>query len=122
MGLMGASLRLGIDAICPASGIPLGTLIVNIIGSFSLVLVYGVVKQKSKLSPNMIAGLGTGFLGSFTTISGVCGNAITAIQDGSYVLACENILLNMIVTFLAAMAAMMVNNMLLYRKGLAHND
>lgn len=48
---------------------PWGTYAVNILGSFLLGLVTGLVLGRGALSPAVRAALGTGFLGAFTTFS-----------------------------------------------------
>jgi CrcB protein len=63
-GLVGTSLRLGADALL---GDPIGTLIVNVAGSFVLGLLVSVLW--SRAPEWMRAGLGAGLLGSFTTFS-----------------------------------------------------
>lgn len=58
-----ASARLGKD-------FPYGTLIVNVIGSFLIALVLELaLRAKEALSPNLVLGLTTGFMGGFTTYS-----------------------------------------------------
>ena len=51
----------------PLAGYPLGTLAVNVVGSF--LLAYLVFHPRLPLSPGMRLGIGTGFLGAMTTFS-----------------------------------------------------
>jgi CrcB protein len=70
-GLVGTSLRLGIDALLPhdPAGFPVSTLMINVIGSFALGL---LVARAWPTAPAWLRlGLGTGLLGSFTTFSAV---------------------------------------------------
>ena len=69
-GLLGTGLRLGIDALLPhhaPGAFPLSTLLINVAGSFTLVLL--VARVWPTAPAWMRFGLGTGLLGSFTTFS-----------------------------------------------------
>lgn len=50
-------------------GLPLGTLVVNLLGSFLLGLLTGAVLARGVVNPTMKLVLGTGFMGAFTTFS-----------------------------------------------------
>lgn len=70
-GLIGTGLRLALDAALPhaASGLPVSTLIVNVLGSLALGILVARVWPKA---PEWLrGGLGAGVLGSFTTFSAV---------------------------------------------------
>lgn len=49
--------------------IPVGTLAVNLLGSFGLAFLLTLFYDKLQLSSSVKLGLGTGFFGSFTTFS-----------------------------------------------------
>ncbi len=51
------------------TSIPIGTLAVNVIGSFIIGVVYVFSEQHSILSPDLRAFLAVGFCGGFTTFS-----------------------------------------------------
>ena len=53
----------------PGEAFPWGTLIVNLVGSFAIAVVYELAIHVKTLSPNLVLGLATGFLGGFTTYS-----------------------------------------------------
>jgi len=66
-GFFGAISRYGISQVCKkklTSSFPYGTFIVNIIGSFGLGLLVSL-----SVSQNVLALLGVGFFGAFTTFS-----------------------------------------------------
>ena len=71
-GLIGAGLRLGIDALLPHTApgsFPWSTLLINVAGSFALGL---LVARVWPAAPGWLRyGLGTGVLGAFTTFSAV---------------------------------------------------
>jgi len=71
-GILGALSRyyLGftIDTIWHHS-LPLATLTINLIGCFLLALLTAYIARLNVLSSEVITGIGTGFIGSFTTFS-----------------------------------------------------
>jgi len=80
-GVLGTSLRLGIDAALPHpdDGLPVSTLLINVMGSFVLGL---LVARVWPTAPHWLrAGLGTGVLGSFTTFSAIAVSLVTLRDD-----------------------------------------
>ena len=76
-GLIGTTLRLGIEALVPhgPSEFPWSTLLINVVGSFTLGL---LVARLWPTAPEWLRfGLGTGLLGSFTTFSAVIASLLT---------------------------------------------
>ncbi|GAA3522026.1 fluoride efflux transporter CrcB [Aquimarina addita] len=53
----------------PTSGIPYGTFIANILGSFIIGIILGLALKNTILSQNTVLLLATGFCGGFTTFS-----------------------------------------------------
>ena len=75
-GMLGTAARWGIDLLLPHGGeaFPLGTLLVNLAGSFTLGL---LVARLWPVAPEWLrAGLGPGLLGSFTTFSALAVSAV----------------------------------------------
>lgn len=66
-GIFGTSFRFGLNNLI-SNQLPIQTLIENLLGSFLLGLLFGIVSIKS-LPEWVQAGVGTGLLGSFTTMS-----------------------------------------------------
>ena len=68
-GAVGTTLRVGLDALIPHGDdtFPVSTLVVNVVGAFALGLV--VARLRSSAPSWLLAGLGPGLLGSFTTFS-----------------------------------------------------
>lgn len=73
-GALGALARYGVtiglarmSQATPLAGAPLGTLVVNVVGSFALA--YLVFHTRIQISPVLKMGIGTGFLGAMTTFS-----------------------------------------------------
>lgn len=88
-GGVGAVARLCTDtAIRRWSGkkYPLGTLVINVLGSFLLGLVFGL-SSALVLSEQWRLILGIGFLGGYTTFSTVSLETVQLVRKGSYGLA-----------------------------------
>jgi CrcB protein len=86
-GLIGTGLRLGIDALLPHAddGFPWSTLLINVTGSFVLGI---LVSRVWPVAPEWLRfGLGTGVLGSFTTLSALVASTFLLTGFGHPVLA-----------------------------------
>ena len=82
-GAIGTALRLGVDVLLPHGGslFPVGTLLVNLAGSFALAVLV------ARVWPSAVewvrAGLGPGLLGSFTTFSALAVSAVDLTSAGA---------------------------------------
>lgn len=77
-GALGTLARYGVGlAIDPVGGVPLATLLVNLVGSFALGLLLGATTDE-----RLRAGLGTGLLGGFTTYSAFAAETEQLLRDG----------------------------------------
>jgi fluoride exporter len=63
---------------------PLGTLVINITGSFLLGFIVRYALQTEMISPTMRALLTTGFCGGYTTFSTFSYETALMIEDGEY--------------------------------------
>lgn len=72
---------------------PIGTLAVNLIGSFVIGLLWGMF-ESSSLSPNIRVFLFIGILGGFTTFSSYMLETLNLYRDGEVKLAIFNLLAN----------------------------
>ncbi|OGX48738.1 MAG: hypothetical protein A2216_01160, partial [Omnitrophica WOR_2 bacterium RIFOXYA2_FULL_45_12] len=72
---------------------PLGTLLVNLTGSFLIGLLWGI-SEKAIFHPNWKIFLFTGILGGFTTFSAYGLETFNLLRDGRTMFAMANILLN----------------------------
>ncbi len=87
---------------------PLGTLSVNVIGSFLLGLLIFGLDAKSLLGNEMKLFLAIGFCGGFTTFSTFSFETIMLLKSTEYLLAGMNIILNLILTLLALYIAYII--------------
>ena len=82
---------------------PLGTLTANVLGSFLMGLVVGIVAGRSSMeSFRLLAAVG--LLGGFTTFSTFSAETLTLVQSGQIISAAANVLLS-VAAGLAACAA-----------------
>jgi len=75
-----------------SNGFPVGTLVVNLIGSFTIGLLWGVFENQHLAQLRTF--LFVGVLGGFTTFSAYSIETINLFRDGNIRLAVLNILLN----------------------------
>ncbi len=70
-GGLGSALRyvLGLYLNNSENGLPYGTFLANILGSFLIGIILGVAAKNNYISQSMILLLATGFCGGFTTFS-----------------------------------------------------
>lgn len=69
---------------------PLGTLVINLSGSFILGLLLGVLENHAT-PPALRMALATGFVGAYTTFSTFTYETIRLVEDGSLLLAALNV-------------------------------
>ncbi len=82
---------------------PIGTLTVNVMGSFLIGFLYLYFEQT--VEPYQKAMLVTGFLGALTTFSTFSLETVIMLQDGLYIKALANILLNVVLSISATIGA-----------------
>ena len=80
--------------------IPLGTLIVNVLGGFLIGLIMELTIKNNFISPQLKLFLATGIMGGLTTFSTFSYETIVLIKEGNILLAILNILLNLILSLL----------------------
>lgn len=85
-GALGALARYGVgigfQSIWTGS-FPLGTLAVNLVGSFVLGWLTHFLFRTGRLSPMVVTAVGTGFVGSFTTFSTFSVETIIMLESGN---------------------------------------
>jgi fluoride exporter len=110
MGAVGSLLRFRLDGLVQTrvdGAFPLGTLVVNLAGSFCLGLLTGL-----GVTGNELLVLGTGLLGSFTTFSTWMLEAERLAEEGESRLAGANLALPLAAGLAAALAGWLVGGAL----------
>lgn len=84
-GGLGSVLRYGLSKYLNTSFIfPLGTLAVNILGSFILGVILGVVLKSNLQTSSSVLFLTVGFCGGFTTFSAFAFENLNFLKNGDY--------------------------------------
>lgn len=91
------------------SNIPLGTLIVNVLGGFIIALVLELSTSTDLISPNLKLFLATGMMGGLTTFSTFSYETVTLISGGKYLLGLLNIFLNVFLSLCGVALAMLIS-------------
>jgi len=92
--------------------LPLGTLTVNVLGSFLMGVCFVLVLERARLSPEMRPLLMTGFMGAFTTFSTFSLEAVALIQEGHIMSALIYISLSLILCLVALYAGLALTRLI----------
>ncbi len=114
-GATGALARYGITgALHNAFGtqFPYGTLVVNMLGSFSLGIIYVLVEEKHWLGPEWRALIAIGLLGALTTFSTFSLETIKLLSSGAVIRALLNTMANLIFCLLLTWVAIIAGRQL----------
>lgn len=109
--ILGANLRYAINLLSLryiSTLFPVGTLIINSIGSFILGIFLAITFLKSDMDTRWFPFISIGFCGAFTTFSGFSYDTIALYEQNNYLLASLNILLNNILCLLAVAAGFFI--------------
>ncbi len=90
------------------TGMPYGTLTVNIVGSFLLGIMAQLALAGNFLATTTSPLLGIGFLGAFTTFSTFSVQTLELLESGSPAKALLNILLNLILCLIGAWSGLSI--------------
>jgi len=77
--------------------LPWGTLVVNVVGSLLLGFLMESGLRSTMLPAQVRMGVTTGFMGGFTTFSTFSYETVRLMEEGSYLQAGANVILNMTV-------------------------
>lgn len=83
---------------------PLGTLLINVSGSFLLAFLFVLTADRLALGPPLRLLLGAGFCGGYTTFSTFALETLALVEARSYLLAACNVLASVLLSLLAAVA------------------
>lgn len=119
-GALGALARYGLSGWVygiAGSRLPWGTVAVNLAGCFLLGVVAELTLRSGWVGPQMRAGLGIGFLGSFTTFSTFAVETWRELERGDLVAAVGNLLLNVVGGLLLVVLGLLAARALLALRG-----
>ena len=116
-GLIGTGLRLACDLAFPhADGdFPVETLIVNLLGTFALGWLVGGLWTRPGIPGWLKAGLGSGVIGSFTTLSAVMAALLVLTSHGQAWLATLYLLVSVVGGLVLAAAGLKLGSRLAHR-------
>ncbi|EAE9245916.1 fluoride efflux transporter CrcB [Listeria monocytogenes] len=114
-GALGGMCRYAMNLWLGGGGFPSATLAVNLIGCFLLAFLMQFLAEKSRISLVILNGIGTGFIGAFTTFSAFSVDTIQLIQNGAWVLALSYVLASFIGGLIMVKLGRMLSNKLLNR-------
>ncbi len=86
------------------SGFPVGTLLINVTGSFVIGFLLRAAFAGTQISPETRAFLATGFCGGYTTFSTFSYDTATLIEGGEYSRAALYIVLSVVLSLVAVFA------------------
>ena len=111
---LGAPARWFVDGFVQArhdSVFPWGTFTVNALGSFALGLLLGASVEGETML-RLVALLGTGFCGAFTTFSTFAYESVVLAEEGSSGIAAASVLASVVVGLAAAFAGWAISSAL----------
>jgi len=83
------------------SRFPWGTFIINCSGSFVIGFIITLLAERTHWSPNWRYLIPVGFVGAYTTFSTFEYETLRAMQDGNFVIAALNVVLSVVLGFVA---------------------
>ncbi len=83
---------------------PLGTLIINVTGSFAIGVLMTLLTERGQPHPYWRLALVIGFLGGYTTFSSFEWETLTAVRDGGFLPALLNVVGSVALGFAAVWA------------------
>ena len=91
---------------------PYGTFLINISGSFVIGLSLALLTAKVNWSPNWRYLIPVGFIGAYTTFSTFEYETLVRIQDGQFMTGSLNVILSVLVGFVAVWLGVMAGRAL----------
>jgi CrcB protein len=120
-GALGAAARYWTSSVLSAGSFPFNTLLINIAGCFFLAVTVRYLTTLPNLSKNLVTGIGTGFIGSFTTFSTFSAEVSHMILRGDSFQAACYIFASILGGFLSASLGFYLSDRMIRRKELRAN-
>jgi CrcB protein len=114
-GFLGAISRFALSGLVnrvAGTRFPLGTLTVNVTGSFVLAFLMSFLMERALAGPQARLFWAVGFLGAFTTFSTFAYETDILVREGSFMIAALNILANVIAALAAVRTAIYLQRIL----------
>ena len=115
-GALGAMIRYAIGSAVPSGAFPAGTLLINVTGCFLLAVTVRYLTTIPKMPKNLITGIGTGFIGSFTTFSTFSVEASQLMLQGSSITATGYLVLSIVGGLFSAWLGFYFSDRLILRR------
>ncbi|KRK84901.1 fluoride efflux transporter FluC [Loigolactobacillus coryniformis] len=115
--IAGGMTRYGVDQLLVVGHLPVATFTINLVGSFLLVFLTNTLAQIDGFPAQLILGLGTGFIGAFTTFSSYIFEIWQLYQAQAYWLAAGYALLSLVAGLLGAYLGLHASQLDLKRLG-----
>ncbi|WP_372737876.1 fluoride efflux transporter CrcB [Neptunomonas sp.] len=112
-GALGAASRYWLAGILndKADRLPVGTLTCNILGSLLMGVLFVLIMEKARLSPELRPLLMVGFLGAFTTFSSFSLETVALLQEGHIMSALIYVLLSVLMCIAALSAGIWITRL-----------
>jgi CrcB protein len=94
------------------SAFPVGTLVVNLTGSFVLGVLFAWVIERNVLPADVRAPVMIGFIGAYTTFSTFMLESWRLVEDGAWALATANLVGSVVLGLVAVVAGLAVGRAL----------
>ena len=113
---LGGWLQRRLDGSLPRAGalpFPVGTLIVNVTGSFLLGLFVVAISRRGEDAGALRLLLAVGFCGGYTTFSTFSADTVALMEQGAGTMAAMNVVASVALALLATFAGVMIGRILL---------
>ena len=94
------------------SALPLGTLVINLTGTFVLGVLFAWIIERNVLPPDVRLPLMVGFLGAYTTFSTFMLESWRLVEEGAYGLATANLVGSVVLGLVAVVAGLAVGRLI----------